>query len=162
MPALAFTEEPDETVGSWLLSRRRAHQWAQLHRRRLADDQRLAWRVQDILVGCGLSQADYSIAAGRVLHIPQVVSVVAGSPVGLNIRMLPRQTPDDYAAHAQKIAYNLDVAEVRVVPLGPHLIRLELLPKPSSAQAAPNDWQSSPSRRGNRSPRSRSKPRRSQ
>jgi hypothetical protein len=58
---------------------------------------------------------------------PQV-SVLAGPPVGLEIRMLPGQMPADFAAHAPAIAYNLGVAEVRVVPLGPSLIRLELLP----------------------------------
>jgi hypothetical protein len=57
-----------------------------------------------------------------------VVSGVAGPPVGLNIRTLPGQTPDDFAAHAPAIAYNLGMAEIRVVPLGPSLIRLDLLP----------------------------------
>jgi hypothetical protein len=132
------------SAGPWLLSRRRARQQARwLHRRRLAGDQRLAWHVQDVLVGCGLSQADYSIAAGRVFHIPKVVSVVDEYPVGLTIHMLPGQMPDDYAAHARRIAYNLDVAEVRVIPLGPHLIRMELFPKPDWARASVNgsqDW----------------------
>jgi hypothetical protein len=92
--------------------------------------------VQDILVGCGMSQTDYSIAGGRVFHIPQVVSVVRGPPASLDIRILPGQMPDDFAAHARTIAYNLDVAEVRVVPLGPYLIRLELLPKPDSGRSS--------------------------
>ncbi|MCA1681858.1 MAG: hypothetical protein LC700_01650 [Actinobacteria bacterium] len=86
----------------------------------------LAWRVQDILVGRGLTQADYSIGGGRTLHIPEVISVTPGPPVGLDIRTLPGQMPDDFAAHAPAIAYNLGVVEVRVVPLGPSLIRLEL------------------------------------
>jgi hypothetical protein len=108
-----------------LLTWRRARQ---LKRARQEHDQRLAWRVTDIMVGCGLVQTDYSIGGGRMLHLPQVVSVVAGPPVGLDIRILPGQTPDDFVAHARVIAYNLGVAEVRVVPLGPSLIRLELLP----------------------------------
>ncbi|MGH3769523.1 MAG: hypothetical protein ACRDS0_24135 [Pseudonocardiaceae bacterium] len=112
--------------------RRRARR---LERIRQADDQQLAWRVQEILVGCGLSQTDYSIAGGRVFHIPQVISVIAGPPVGLKIRMLPAQMPDDFAIHAQRIAYNLEVADVRVVPLGPSLIRLELLPTSTSVRA---------------------------
>lgn len=45
----------------------------------------------------------------------------------LDIRMLQGQTPEDFAAHASAMAYNLDVAEVRVIPLGVSLIRLELL-----------------------------------
>jgi hypothetical protein len=65
-----------------------------------------------------------------------VVSVTLGPPVGLDVRILPGQMPDDFAAHARTIAYNLDVAEVRVIPLGPDLIRLELLPKPDSTQAS--------------------------
>ncbi len=97
-----------------------------LERARHAGNQVLAWRVQDILVGRGLTQADYSIGGGRTLHIPEVISVTAGPPVGLNIRTLPGQMPDDFAAHAPAIAYNLGVAEVRVVPLVPSLIRLEL------------------------------------
>ena len=41
-------------------------------------------------------------------------------------RILPYH---DFAAHARAIAYNLDMAEVQVVALGPSLIRLDLLPK---------------------------------
>ncbi len=117
----------------WLPRRRRARRRArQLQRRREAPGQQLAWRVQDLLVGCGLSQAGFSIGGGRVFHIPQVVSVAPGPPVGLNIRMLPGQMPDDFAAHARRLAYNLDMAEVRVIPLGPSVIRLELVPRPDS------------------------------
>jgi len=93
-------------------------------------NQTLAWRVQDIIAGLGLTQTDFSIAGGRSVHIPEVVSVAAGPPVGLHIRTLPGQTPDDFTAHAPAIAYNLGdlgVAQVRVVPLGPSLIRLDLL-----------------------------------
>ncbi|MDT7712919.1 MAG: hypothetical protein QOG46_1608 [Pseudonocardiales bacterium] len=107
------------------LSRRRARQLERWHQ---DDDQRLAWRVQDVLVGCELIQTDFSVAVGHVFHVPRVVSVVAGPPVGLEIRILPGQVPGDFAAHAPAIAYSLGVAEVRVVPLGPSLIRLELLP----------------------------------
>jgi len=98
-----------------------------LERMRQEGEQQLAWRVQDIIVGLGLTQADYSLGGGRTLHIPEVISVTE-RPVGLDIRMLPGQMPDDFAAHAPAIAYNLGVAEVRVVPLGPSLIRLVLLP----------------------------------
>ena len=90
-------------------------------------DERLAWRVQDILTGVGLDQTDFSVAAGRVVHIPQVVSVHPGPPVELDIHMLPGQSPDDYSAHAKAIAYDLGMAEIRVIPLGPSLIRLQLL-----------------------------------
>jgi len=120
-----------------LLRRRWARRRAQeLQLRRQAAYQRLAWHVQDILVGCGLFQADFSIGGGRVFHIPQVVSVVSGPLVKQNVRMLPGQIADDFAEHAQRIAYNLDVAEVRVIPLGPYLIRLELVPKHNSARAS--------------------------
>lgn len=131
-------QDPADNVGAgpWL-SRRRARRRAQeLQIRRQAAYQELAWHVQDILVGCGLFQADYSIAAGWVFHTPQVVSVDPGPPLGLNIRMLPGQIPDDFAEHAQRIAYNLDMASVRVIPVGPYLIRLDLIPKPSPARAA--------------------------
>ncbi|MGH3768296.1 MAG: hypothetical protein ACRDS0_04250 [Pseudonocardiaceae bacterium] len=106
------------------------------HARRLEQahqehDQQLAWRVQDILVGCGLSQTDFSVAAGHVIHVPHVISVAPGPPVSLVVRILPGQTPDDFAAHAPAIAYDLGVAEVRVVPLVPSLIRLELVSKPT-------------------------------
>ena len=88
----------------------------------------LAWRLQNILVECGLSQADYSIGGRRVVRVPQVVSVVAGPPVGLYIHILSGQTPDDFAAQASAIAHGLGVAKVRVVRLAPSLVRLELLP----------------------------------
>ena len=51
-----------------------------------------------------------------------------GPPEGLHIRILPGQSPEDFSAHTPAIAYDLGVAEVRVVPLGPSQIRLELLP----------------------------------
>jgi hypothetical protein len=95
------------------------------------DNQTLAWRTEDIIAGLGLTQMDFSIAGGRITRSPQVVSVAAGPPVGLHIRTLPGQTPDDFAARASAIAYNLDVAQVRVVPLGPSLIRLDLMPRTS-------------------------------
>lgn len=112
---------------SSLLTRRRTQQ---LERTRQGHNQWLASRVQDIIAGRGLTQMYFSIAGGRDWYVPQVISVVDGPPVGLNIRTLPGQTPDDFAAHARAIAYNLGVAEVRVVPLGPSLLRLELLPEP--------------------------------
>jgi hypothetical protein len=113
------------------LARRRARQLECTRQARdQARDQLLASRVRDIIVGRGLTQTAFSIGGGRNIHVPQVVSVIAGPPMGLNIRTLPGQTPDDFATHAPAIAYNLGVAEVRVVPLGPSLIRLELLPEP--------------------------------
>jgi hypothetical protein len=81
--------------------------------------QLLTWRVENLFVGSGLSQADYSIGGGRFVHIPHVVSVVTDPTVGLDIRMLPGQTPDDFTAQATAIAYNLGVAEVRVIRSGP-------------------------------------------
>jgi hypothetical protein len=75
----------------------------------------------------------YSIGGGRGWHVPQVVSVVDGPPAALDIRTLPGQAPDDFVKHASAIAYNLGMAEVRVVPLGPSTIRLELLPETGSS-----------------------------
>lgn len=95
-------------------------------------DQELTRQVLKILVGCGLSQNGYSISGGQNFYFPQVLSVVDGPPKGLIIRILPGQHPEHYAKHARTIAYNLDLAEVKVVPLGPYEIRLDLLPKPAS------------------------------
>jgi hypothetical protein len=134
-------EEPLETVvprpsllrrplawrRAWQLERRRQANDQLLERRRQANDQLLASRVEDIIIGCGLIQFSYSIVGGRGLRTPQVVAVVAGPPVGVDILILPGQMPDHFAVHAPAIAYNLGVAEVRVVPLGPSRIRLELL-----------------------------------
>ncbi|MGH8937823.1 MAG: hypothetical protein ACRDV2_00555 [Actinomycetes bacterium] len=122
-------EEPVEQVVRTLrpLSRRRARR---IERMRQDNDQLLAWRVQSVLVECGLTRVDFSIGGGRTLRTPQVISVVAGPPVRLTIRPLPGQTPGDFARHAPAIAHNLGVAEVRVVPAEHPLIGLELLPKP--------------------------------
>jgi hypothetical protein len=115
-----------------LLSRvRHPLQWGHhrdLERRRQVGYERLARRVEEIIAGLGLTQSDFSIASGRVFHMPEVVSVNPGPPVALDIRMLAGQSPEDYSAHAAAIAYDLGMAEVRVVPLGPAAIRLELLP----------------------------------
>jgi hypothetical protein len=85
--------------------------------------------VEQILIGCGLAQADYSIGGGRTFHFPRVVSVVMGPPTLVYIRILPGQIPDDFTAHTRAIAYNLGVTDVRVIPQEPSLIRLELLPE---------------------------------
>jgi hypothetical protein len=126
-------ESETNTAGSarWLSRLRHPLEWQHsraVERRQDEHDQLLAWRVQDILAGLGLDQTDFSIAGGRIVHVPEVVSVDPGLPKRLNVHMLPGQTPDDFSAHAPAIAYDLDVAEVRVVPLGSSLIRLELLP----------------------------------
>jgi Domain of unknown function (DUF1918) len=97
-------------------------------RRQQAAYEQLASRVEDIIAGLGLVHDDFSIAGSRTFHVPEVVSVTPGPPVGLDIRMLPGQSPDDFSAHAPAIAYDLGMAEVRIVPLEPSLIRLELLP----------------------------------
>jgi hypothetical protein len=94
-------------------------------------NQELAWRAQEVIAGLGLTDTDFSIGGGRSIRVPQVVSVTAGPPVGLHIRLLPGQTPNNFTARAPAIAYHLGVAEVRVVPLWPSLIRLDLLPETS-------------------------------
>jgi hypothetical protein len=134
-------EEPRETITprssllhrslarchAWQRERRdRANAW-QRERRRHATHQRLASRVEEILIGCRLTQFSYSIGGGRSMRVPQVVSVDAGPPVRVDILTLPGQMPDHFAVKAPTIAYNLGVTEVRVVPLGPSQIRLELL-----------------------------------
>lgn len=106
------------------LTRRRMRQ---LEQRQRAHDRFLAWRLQDILVGRGLTHTAFSIGGGRSLHIPEVLSVDPGPPVSLFVRLLPGQMPDDYTKHAKAIAYGLDVADIEVVGLGPSLIRIELL-----------------------------------
>ncbi|MGH3915888.1 MAG: hypothetical protein ACRDTC_21140 [Pseudonocardiaceae bacterium] len=53
--------------------------------------------------------------------------MIAGPPAGAEIHILPGQTPDEFTAHAPAIAYSLGVDRVRVVPLGPSRIRLDLL-----------------------------------
>jgi hypothetical protein len=123
----------------WLSRLRHPLEWQHsraMERMHEEHDQLLAWRMQDILAGLGLDQTDFSIAGGRTVHVPEVVWVEPGPPKGLNVRMLPGQTPEDFSAHAPAIAYDLDVAEVRVVPLGYPLVRLELLP---------HDWPHGPS-----------------
>ena len=116
---------PHPSLLGRLLTRRRTRRRERIHREH---DQRFAWFMQDILAGCGLAIEDYSVGGGRVVHIPQVISLSDGPPESLVIKMLPGQMPEDFTAHAPAIAYDLGVTEVRVVPLEPFLIRLELLP----------------------------------
>lgn len=115
----------------WLSRFRHPLEWRHnrdLERRQQVGYELLAQRVEEIIAGLELIQSDFSIASGRVFHVPQVVSVDRGPPVGLDIHILPGQSPDDFSAHAAAIAYDLGMAEVRVAPLGPSVIRLELLP----------------------------------
>ena len=111
-----------------------------LARHQQAADDRLARRVEEVIVGLGLAQTDFSIASGHTFHIPQVVSVDPGPPQGLDIRILAGQSPEDFSSHTAAIAYDLGVAEVRVVPLGPSLIRLELLPHDPLSGHPPVSW----------------------
>lgn len=109
--------------------------WRRLHRRhrgpweleRQGDDQRLARCVQDIIVELGLTQTTYSISGGHTRHVPEVISVTGGPPHRVDVRILRSQAPEDFAAYAPAIARKLGVAEVRVLPLGNSVIRLELL-----------------------------------
>jgi hypothetical protein len=125
-PSYEETAESVSPIPSLLhpLARRRARQRKLVRQER---KQRLAWRVQDVLAGCGLMQTDYSIAGGRVVHIPQVMSVATGPPVRLTIRILPGQMPQDFTAKAPVLAYHLGVTQVRIIPLQPPFIRLDLL-----------------------------------
>lgn len=91
-------------------------------------DEQLARRVEETIARLGLTQTSNSIAGSQIVHIPQVISMAPGPPELLDIRILPGQSPEDFSAHAPTIAYGLGVAKVRVVPLEPSLIRLELLP----------------------------------
>lgn len=99
--------------------------------------ERLAQRVEEIIAGLGLTQTGHSIAGSQIVRTPQVVSVDLGPPAGLDIRILPGQSPDDFSAHTAAIAYDLGVAEVRVVSLGPSLIRLLLVPHESPSGHPP-------------------------
>ena len=108
-----------------------------VERRHQAAYDRLAERVEEIITGLGLIEDDWSISAGRVYHTPQVISVDPGPPLGVDIRILPGQSPEDFSAHAATIAYDLGMADVRVVPLGPADIRLELLPHDHHAGQSP-------------------------
>ena len=100
----------------------------QYERMRQEGTRRLILRVESILVGVGLVQFGNSVAGGRTTIIPEVVSV-AKMPMRLTIQILPGQMPKDFAAQAERIAYNLDVAEVHVDRLGPSLLQLRLVPK---------------------------------
>jgi len=97
-------------------------------------DQRLARRVEDIIVGLGLTQTTFSASGGDTLHVPQVVLVSAGPLLTrLDVRILHGQTLNDFVVHAPVIANELGFAEVRMVPLDSSLIRFELLPDQSGA-----------------------------
>ena len=118
-------------VAPWLSRLRHPLEWRHsrdLERRQQVRDVQLARRVQDIIAGLGLTHTEFSIGGGRVIHVPAVVSVTAGSPLEVDIEILPGQSPEDFSVHERTIAYDLDVATVRVVPLGPDRIRLELVP----------------------------------
>lgn len=101
----------------------------QLERLRRADDQWFAQRMQDIIVELGLTETNYSISGGYTLHVPRVIAMIAGPPRRFDIRILPGQGHEDFAAHAPTIARELNSAGVRVIPLGRSLVRLELLPE---------------------------------
>lgn len=106
------------------LARRRVLRSEQHQLRR---DQNLAWRAQEVFAGLGLVTGQASIAAGQTVSIPHVIQVDAGPPVSLVVRILPGQVVADFAEQSSRVAANLGVARVRVVSLGPLLLRVELL-----------------------------------
>ena len=123
-------EQATAEATPWLPRLRHALDWRHtrdLERRHQEAYERLAERVEEIIAGLNLIQEDFSIGGGRIYHVPRVVSVDSGPPVKVDIRILPGQSPEDFSAHAATIAYDLGIAEVRMVPLGPSAIRLELL-----------------------------------
>jgi hypothetical protein len=91
--------------------------------------------VEDIVVGCGLTQADCSIGSGGVVHTPQVISVRCGPTLVGIFSSFPVRHPATLFAHAPAIAQALGVASIRVVVLGSSLIRLELLPRAQGADS---------------------------
>ena|SRR5581483_6217928 len=118
--------ETTTSLPSWLvhpIARRRMEHLARI---RKAHNQLLAWRVQDSLADIGLIHQDYSIAGGRVVHLPEVITASAWPPVNVVIRMLPGQKAEEYTEYVEAIAEHLGVAHVNVVKLEHPLIRLEL------------------------------------
>lgn len=93
----------------------------------LDDNQWLVRRLQEAIVELGLTQTTYSISGGDTLHVPEMVSVMGRPPSKVDIRILQSQTLEDFATQAPAIAYRLGVTKVRVVGLGPSVIRLELV-----------------------------------
>jgi hypothetical protein len=100
-------------------------------------DQRLAWHGQEVFAGLGLVTGQSSIAVGQTVSIPHVIQVHHGPPVSLIVRILPGQVAEDFAERSGRIAQNMGVARVRVVSLGPAMIRLELLETDPLAQTVP-------------------------
>jgi hypothetical protein len=91
----------------------------------------LARRLQQIIVGCGLTLTTFSIGGGRLVHTPQIVDMSSGPPLQVYLHILPGQTPLDFTAHADTIAYNLGIGRVEVVGVEPFLIRLDLFQSPA-------------------------------
>jgi hypothetical protein len=125
------SEETAENAGlreSWWRQVRGPCATGRSERLRRAADQQLARRVEDIIVGLGLTQTNFSASGGDTLHVPQVVSVSAGLLKRLDVSLLPGQTVDDFVVHAPTIAHELGMTEVRIVARGPSLIRFEMVP----------------------------------
>lgn len=93
--------ETTAALPSWLLHPIARRRLVHLARTRHAHDQLLAWRVQDSLADVGLAHQDYSIAGGRMVHIPEVVTASAWPPVKVVIRMLPGQKAEDFNARRE-------------------------------------------------------------
>jgi hypothetical protein len=116
---------------SWRSRLRHPMEWhhhRKRERRQQIAHERLAWRVEEILAECGLGQEHESIAAGRTYHFPQVISISAGPPISVDIRMLENQSSDDFSAHTATIAHELGMAHVRMVSVEPSVISLQLVP----------------------------------
>jgi hypothetical protein len=75
-----------------------------------------------------------SLVGGGTFYVPRILSVRPGPPLEFNIRIVAGQTPGDYRAKAEAIAYNLNVRAVDITALEPDLIRLTL---PGSSPRAP-------------------------
>ena len=106
---------------------RKRRQFLRSERYQQRRDQNLAWRAQDVIAGVGLVTRQSSIASGQAVAIPHVTHINHGPPLTVTVRTLPGQRPADYEAEAPRIAVNLGVARIRVVPVDRATLQIELL-----------------------------------
>jgi hypothetical protein len=114
-----------------------AHSWGwprseRARRREREHDQaerisELRWLWRSACSGTPLAPMIYT-PSGASRAVPLIGHVDLGPPVSITVKIRPGQTIDDFRAAAPAIAPAMNVAELHVIPLVPHWLRIVLLP----------------------------------
>jgi hypothetical protein len=112
---------------SWPVSER-----ARRRERERAEAEQIAelrWLWRGACSGTPLAPMIYT-PSGASRTVPVIGHIDLGPPVSMTVKIRPGQTVKDFLTAAPTLAAAMNVAELRVIPLAQHWLRIVLLPEP--------------------------------